>query len=1008
MILSGNGSDGARGLRALKEAGGTVMAQAPETARYDGMPRSALETGLVDSAGAPEVLAERVMQVLLNDAAIARATRDPDEGVMAVLDALRTRHAVDLSYLRTSMLGRRTQRRMMLLGITAMADYVDRLVADPAEARLLIQDTMMRVSGFFRDPDAFAALQASIGPSLLRSRADDQFRVWVPACASGEEAYSIAILVLEALEVNQLRREVKILATDIDLDSLAFAGRGVYPGTAAVDLGPSRMARFFDPTPAGIAARKELRDRIVFARHNLVMDPPYTRIDLVSCRNLLIYLNPEAQRQVLGALHFALRSSGLLFLGSAESLGDMQSEFHVLDPAAKLYRKRGDGAVPMARRWSAGQHGPGTTGPIGARRADITDENHRAIIEALATSDERSIALLSTEGSLIDIIADPLALFRLPTGRPSADVLRLLVPRAMAAVTAGLQRLRRGEPEGRFDLPPALDDDRPLVLRLQRLAAVGSTGERVLLVAQPARRPSSGAAADPAGGEADSVTDPGTLAAELMQTRESLRCSIEELQSANEEQQSTNEELVASNEELQRTNDELQSVNEELFTVNVEYRKKHEELTVLAADLENLLNSITVGVLFLDASLKIRKFTARMAPIVELRDLDVGRSIEHFTSSLGPDFVADVSRVLETGEVVERERRSLDGAWLLLRIRPYRTELDQQQGVVATFFDVTPLKNAHEVVHAGSDQLSAIKQELAQRREEVEEMFSIVAHDLKRPVVALDGLLWLMADKDEAGEEPGDLLARAQRECHRMRQMLLDLEGIAGILRREIAVEDVSLQSWLDELVGPYRADAESLGIRINCTSDIGHYVLATGFLAEIVGNLIENAVKYGSSNQNPRIDVSCRVNEGTLELAVSDNGPGIAGDDHRRVFEPFRRLDPSAAEGSGVGLMAVKRLVQRLGGTIDLVSARGQGAKFTARVPLSPALGLRGKGRNGPRCCWWRTTTSTPKWSNGSWEQVCRLPEPRPWPRPRSSSGAGNWIWSCWICRSPTGTAFS
>ncbi|MGE0441358.1 MAG: chemotaxis protein CheB [Gemmatimonadales bacterium] len=936
VILSGSGTDGSRGVRDLKDAGGTVLVQSPESARFDGMPRSALDTGSADGQGDPADLAAMLKRVTTDRSALLDGDAAGDD-VRQVVDVLLAHQHVDLGYLRSSMLRRRILRRMTLLGEDSVSRYVERLELDPLEARALIHDTMIGVTGFFRDPAAFDLLQAQLAAGLLRCPEDEQFRVWVPACATGEEVYTIGMLILEALQVNGLKRDVKIFATDIDEESLALAGRGTYPISVTHDIGPARASRYFTLGSHTVAARQELREMIVFARHNLVKDPPFTRIDLVSCRNLLIYLNPEAHHVALVTLHFALKRGGLLLLGTAENLGDLESEFEVLDARNKLFRRTGTASFAGVRTRGVTRDPPFVVPRRNPGSRDHADGT-RSVLQALAAADGRTIAVLSPDGALLELIADGLGLFRIPVGRPSTDALRLLAESHTVGLTTGLQRLRRGEDDIRYLVPPGADDTPATTLLVRRIPPGSLHPERVLFVA--GRDPSATASADLASLPEASSARLAELHSELLQTRESLQASIEELQSANEEQQSTNEELIASNEELQSTNEELQSVNEELFTVNIEYQKKHQELAVLAADLHNLLHNIHVGVLFLSSDLTIRRFTPAIEPIVPLREQDVGRSIEHFAHNLGPEFVTDVRTVVETGQLIERETRSLDGAWLLLRIRPYLAGPDQPQGVVATFFDVTALKNAHELARAGSLQLAAINQELTGRREELEEMFSIVAHDLKRPVLALDGLLWLMADGASDPDQTGDLLARAQAECSRMRQMLFDLASIAGIRQRDLTVETVSLQPWIDELVERFQPEAERRGVRVNCTSDTGRYAIPTTFLGEILGNLIENALKYGSTGDQPRLDLSCRVIDDMLEVSVADNGAGIAPENQNRVFEPFRRLNPAVADGSGIGLLAVKRLLQRLGGSIVLTSQPGEGAKFTARVPLPRATG--------------------------------------------------------------------
>ncbi len=973
LILSGTGSDGSRGIRALKAAGGIVLAQDPETARFDGMPRAAIDTGAVDATGNPRQLAGSVLDLIKNGA-LSELPGDDDDGateIVPIIESIRAQLHQDVSYLRPSMLRRRVRRRMALLNIGTVGEYAERLMADAAEARALKRDTLIGVTSFFRDPDAFRFLQRHLSGHVLRTPASEPFRAWVPACSSGEEVYSLAILIREALDANGMERDVKIFATDIDEDSLARASKAVYPAHAAEDIGPSRLEKYFTIHGKTIHAKNELREMVIFAHHNLVRDPPFTKIDLVSCRNFLIYLTPTTQEGVLSSLHFSLNRGGTLFLGSAEALGRVEGEFESVDSRYKIFTKARSTVLP-SMRLRAGLQDPLTSGSrplILTTRDRERDTQNRQVLETLVEREDRSVAIISTEGALLDIVGDAAGVFRVPRGRATSDIARMLAEPLVVAVSTGLQKIRRSEEEDpSFVVELTEDPPRRVTVRLTRLPAIGSGQERILLLIEPVRTESHGAPLDTSSLDQDTAERMSELQSELLQTRESLQSTIEELQSANEEQQSTNEELVASNEELQSTNEELQSVNEELFTVNVEYQNKIQELAVVAADLNNLLRNINVGILFLDEELRIRKFTPGIEDVVKLVEHDVGRSIEHFAHSLGSEFVPQARRVVETGIPYEEEGRSARGSWVMVRIMPYVTHTGRESGVVATFVDITGIKNANEMTRVANKQLASVNTELKTQREELEEMFSIVAHDLKRPVIALDGLISIIRQDEQLHErleekskeangtapdetpEPG-LLQRAHHECARMRQMLMDLEAVSEIQKRPIARTEVALQEWLDRLIGEFRERASERGVRINSTCDAGRFALPCGFIEEIFTNLMENAFKYGCTDNSPRIDVSGRVSNNAFELTVADNGVGIAREHHQRVFEPFRRLDPSTAPGSGVGLLAVKRLANRLGGTVIVDSAPGRGAKFVVTVPLvadedESGASVRGKPR--------------------------------------------------------------
>jgi signal transduction histidine kinase len=355
-------------------------------------------------------------------------------------------------------------------------------------------------------------------------------------------------------------------------------------------------------------------------------------------------------------------------------------------------------------------------------------------------------------------------------------------------------------------------------------------------------------------------------------------------------------------------------------------------------DREDLLDGAGIGTLFLDTELRIRRLNPAVTRVLQLAAHDVGRSIEEFAHDLGAEFLDDVRSALREARTVERDVRSANGTWLRVTHRPTSDPAKARTGVVVTLADVTPLRNAHEMTRMANEQLEAANQELARRQDELEELFSIVAHDLKRPLIAMDGLLSLVPDRIAASntDEAAALTARARHECDRMKRMLDDLARVSALSREDVVMEDVDLRVWLEGIVGQVREIAAQRGVRFTCSSDAGHVRLPANALEQSAVNLLENALNYGCTGEKPRIDVSCRLQPGRVELSVRDNGKGIAPSDHQKVFEPYRRLDPDLAAGSGVGLMAVRRLVTRASGTVTLQSDRGRGANFTVRVPAT------------------------------------------------------------------------
>jgi len=937
IILSGTGSDGSRGIESLKDAGGFVLVQDPESAKFDGMPLSAIHTRVVDQCGEPQELASMTAELIQRRLPKLRAIREDGDGldsqVLTIVETLKHVTAVDYRYCRESMLMRRVRRRMALLGSVSVAEYTAHLKSNTEEVRRLGEDLLIGVTSFFRDEKAFEALKRRLTLMISNRSLGEPFRVWVPACSTGQEAYTIAMLITEAMEATGRHMDVKIFATDLDQDSLAIASTASYPASISQELSAPRLAQYFTSSSGAFKVRQNLRDMVIFARQDVVADPPFTKLDLISCRNFLIYAKTAAQEHVLSKLHFALRVGGLLFLGSGETLGRLEREFEAQDLQAKIFQKTREANLHQSRARF------GITPTAMARKAPGRSETPtsesrpiRSAIEALAMIDRRTVALLDGEGTLLDVIDDPLSVFRISRGNPTTDAMRLVGQHVATALATGLHRIRAGEDEVVYAVVDehAPDSER-MTVRLRQTAGDDASARLVLLVVEAPRE--HALRGEITSSDEESAQQIEQLKSELLQTRESLQASIEELQTSNEEQQSTNEELVAANEEMQSTNEELLSVNEELSTVNLEYQKSNKELEIMAADLENLLASTRIGTIFLDNDKLIRKFTPTVCGIIKLLNHDVGRSIDHFKQHLPPDLTATIDEVIEKGVGSEMEFRGPDERWYLMRVLPYISADQERTGVLLTFVDVTALKNAEETMRMMNDGLASANRLLSEQREELEDLFSIVAHDLKRPVLSLDGLLKLADQGNE--EKKSEHLARALDEVGRMRRMLIDLEQMSAVTRKKLTYTTVDVKNWLSKIAERFRTRAAEKNVTLNCMCDQRSVHLPLAALDEIATNLVENALKYGCTADDPQIDVACEVIGRHFRLTVRDNGQGIAPHNHDKVFEPFRRFHTDLAEGSGIGLVAVRRMVNRVGGVVEIDSDVGAGAKFAVSIPI-------------------------------------------------------------------------
>ena len=696
VILSGTGSDGSRGLRAVHAAGGFTISQAEETAKFDGMPRAARETGVVDQILAPSAM-RAALRLFARKQAPERVdpeTEGWEEQRRGLFSLLEEESGVDFGHYKRGTIRRRTDRRLKLSGIGDVAKYLERIEHDGTERQALYSDLLIGVTSFFRDPEAYEFLRDQVFPKLVEGLGPrDELRIWCAGCATGEEAYSMAILAFEAFEKAEREPAVRIFATDVHRASLEVASRGLYPRDRLEHLPPDLRERYFSEQGDALQVDAELRTAIVFAAHNVLRDPPFTRIHLVSCRNLLIYFKPPAQRKATALFHFALRTNGVLFLGPSESPSGLDDELATLDHRWKIFRKTREvriGELPIARR-------------------DVQPSQPKVRAESTVAKAER--VLLERHVPASFLVGPDLRLehtfggagryLRHWDGNASLGVLDLLEGELRYTVAAALKRIQDGVAQGPGEADPprvarttSSGGVERLEVRVQRLSVNDLT--HYLVVLHPTETQSQSRVEVTDEEDLDVVTRDrlDSLEAELGTTKERLQATVEEAQASNQELQATNEELIASNEELHSTNEELQSVNEELYTVNAEYQAKIAELSELTDDMNHLLEATDVHTVFLDRELRIRRFTPQMARTFHIEEHDVGRPITHFASRLEhPELLDDLKRVLAGGERIEREVMSDDGSHFLLRVLAYRPQEDIE-GVVLTLVDISPIKDA--------------------------------------------------------------------------------------------------------------------------------------------------------------------------------------------------------------------------------------------------------------------------------------------------------------------------
>ncbi len=715
VVLSGGGSDGSAGVRAIHEAGGLVIVQRPDTAEFESMPRHALAATPVDHTLAPEDMPAVIVAYARNPT--ARGSRHPfasmpDEAAVEgepldrIMALLRQASGIDFGEYKIGTVERRIERRMTLQKLPDLAAYAALLATNPDELNALYGDMLIGVTEFFRDNAAFEALREKVAPGLLSSDRQNEVRVWIAACATGEEAYSLAILLDEVAVATGFTGNFSIFATDVHRASLEFAATGTYGQDRLKNVSPERLARYFrEEKPGCFRIVPEIRKRLIFAPHNLVSDPPFTKLDLVSCRNLLIYFNTALQERVIRLFYFALRGGGCLFLGPSEGIGRLDGvHFEVVDAQLKFFRKLG-GAVAAPPKFRPQQNlRPATSPAHPAAHARPGDMLNRQLLVAYDQILRRHApaGLLVNDAFEVLHYFGPASSYLAPLeGRAHESLLsrvdgelRLclstLLPRVFKTGESSVSHnVRIPGPDGelRIDIraDPIVDGRAPVSLvhvtfadpRQSPLpiAAAASENESFVAGEELLRR----------------VQD---LELELQGTKENLQTAVEELQASNEELQSSNEELTASNEELQSTNEELHAVNEELYSVNSEFERKNTELQILNDDLNNLSNSTDIGTVFVDRELRIRKFNPAIQRIFRLLPQDLGRPIDHIAYHLDgqEEMLQDVAWVLEHGKLRQKEVRTHDGRWLLKRVLPFLTVKGAIDGVVLTFTDIDETK----------------------------------------------------------------------------------------------------------------------------------------------------------------------------------------------------------------------------------------------------------------------------------------------------------------------------
>ncbi len=940
VVLSGTGADGSVGLRAVKAAGGLVIAQDPRDAEYDGMPQSAIMTGMVDwivPAGDIAAALVKHVQHPETEPKITHPHVRQVDCMPTIIALLRTHTDQDFSLYKPGTLQRRIERRMAISGIaiTDMHHYLDLLQNDNAELEQLGKDLLINVTNFFRDPKVFQFLEEKIIPDIVYNHPQERpLRIWIAGCSTGEEAYSLAMIFREQIIARRSRLKLQIFASDVDAEAIDTAREGLYPAAIKADVSASRLKHFFSKEGNSYRVLPELRSSVVFTVQDVLADPPFSRLDFISCRNLLIYLSREAQEKVITIFHFALREGGLLLLGSAETITNEGTKFEVLSKPERLYRHIGKsrpGDLDFFASRGDYPRIPATAGqpPALTRETAFAEVCRRLVMESFAPA----TVLINLKREVVYSIGPTNRYLTIPPGSPTHDLLAMAREGLHSKINAALRKVERDKARAVVPGSTLHIDGKEFSVTLD-VQPIRCGGEDLLLICFIDQLLPGKAQIRPTAKDAPRVAE---LERELDAKKAELREAIRDLEISTEDQRTVNEEALSVNEEYQSTNEELvtskeelQSLNEELTALNVQLQETLERQRTTADDLQNVLYSTNVATLFLDTKLNIRFFTPATKLLFNVIPTDIGRPLADL-NSLSADTLlpADAHAVLRDLSPIEREIEAKDGMWFSRRILPYRTHDNRVEGVVITFTDITERKSVRAA-------LEDAKQQADQSNLAKSHFLAVASHDLRQPLQTLSLLQGLLAKLVE-GEKAKKLVTRLDETLAAISSMLntlLDINQIdAGTVHAEMV--DFPINELLDRLSDEFAYHAQAKGLEFRVVSCSATIHSDPRLLEQMIRNLLSNAFKY---TKHGKVLLGCRRRGAILCIEILDTGIGIPASEYQAIFKEYHQLDNAARErsrGLGLGLSIVQRLGNLLGHHVWVTSLPHKGSVFGIDITL-------------------------------------------------------------------------
>lgn len=956
VIMSGTGSDGTNGIRAIKEQNGMILVQSPESSKFDGMPRNAISTGFVDLILKPDSIARELEHIARSmvDAGAQLQTTD-DDLLQKVFAILKNVTNINYAYYKQTTILRRIERRLVVTHNRNLREYVSYMTNNPNEAKLLAKEVLIGVTSFFRDPEYFDVLKDTVIKKLLENApADDEIRVWVAGCSTGEEAYSVAILFAEAMEEMSIHRDVKIFATDLDGDAITTAVRGIYGDNIIEDVSVSRLSKYFTRKGNKYAIHHDIRQMIIFAQHNVFQDPPFGKLNLICCRNVLIYFQTVLQRNLFAIFHMALSDKGYLFLGRSESVINYDDIFRTVCADEKIFIHNAAGKAPEHEQISYSlQNVEPRYEPIilsGMEDDDQAKYKTHELDTSVFEDVMPATVLINEKNELVRSYGDTSSLLSIPVGQVTLDIFMLIRNDLKIAVSTVLKESRQEDARITYaDVPVKIDEEAEFITIVAQPVA-DNHGNKTGYTAVTFVR---GGGVDMPGDMSQYQVDTAAakrisdLEQELKLAKENLRQTVTELESTNAELQAANEELLTANEELQSSNEELQSVNEELYTVNSEYQSKVNELAAVNDDMANFLSLTLVGVLMVDKDLNIRKYTEYVSSEFNVAEQDVGRSLRYISFNFVTiDLLALCRQVLDTMVPLEQRCASISGKTYLIRIAPYRGanmtpdgkhDGDGEkkfQGLVLTFVDTTKQVDDQEQI----DEMADALREAVRAGQEKERFLSHMSHDMRTPLTAIFGLTQLSLQDETLSEGMKDSLKKILTSSEYLLALIEEILETSRLNSGKVvsvssAAKEESVIGVVASIISE-QAKRAGLDFDYRITGSKDKYVLMDSKHVErAILNILSNSIKFTPKGGRVQLltEVVYRDDKAIHTYTIRDNGIGISESFQKRMFLPFEQdADDGERDGTGLGLYITKNLIELMGGTISCKSSKGSGTEFT------------------------------------------------------------------------------